>query len=165
MNPRIIVIAAAFALSWVLFALAAREVYDRLLPGVPDAGRWPIAALPWLLARANTGTRPWHNVTHAAVWTLAIAALLVPALVPVTMARLRTERIAAWLCLAALIAWAMVTTFSVQYEYVRLFKWPPTALGAVWFVVEPMLWAGGICVLGFIAGVLVRNKMGANRTT
>jgi dolichol kinase len=164
MNRKTVII-AAFGLLWALLWLATKDTYDRLLPGVPDSGRWPVASLIWLLTRANTPGRPWDDMGHAAVWLLAVATLCLPILVSMLLARCRAERLLAWFCVAALTLWALYTTFDIQYGYVRLFNWPKTALAAFWFVFEPMLWAGAICTLGVTGGLLVRKMMDTNRAS
>jgi len=158
---RRLIIAAVFAGLWVLLWLAARSAYDRLLPGVPDGGRWPIASLPWLLARANTPGRPWTDLSHAIVWSTSVATLLAPIALVVGTVRNRGDRILSCLCAAGLTAWALFTTFRIQYEYVVILKWPRTRSGAAWFVIEPMLWAAAVCAMGWLIGRLAARIAGS----
>jgi hypothetical protein len=161
---RIIIFLGTFAVLWVVLGGITKRVYDQLLPGVPDSGRWPIASLPWLLARANAPGRPWNDLHHAAVWVLAVATLLVPILTVTILARTTIERLMAWIISVILAAWALYTTFDIQYGYLMLFDdWPATKARAVWFVLEPMLWALAICALGAVLGKLIRKAIDASK--
>lgn len=162
MKTRTIGQVLGFAAAWAILGFSAQWFYDRMLPGVPDAGRWPIASLPWLLARANTPGRPWNDFEHGVVWSLAVATLLVPPLVVMILASSRKEGILAWLLSGVVVIWALYSTFQIQYGYVLLFERPRTAFDAFWFVAEPMLWAGAICALGVLIGALARNRIHAS---
>jgi predicted permease len=160
---RMVILPAAFVLAWLFLGKTTAALYDQYLPGVPDAGRWPVASLPWLLARANTPGRPWNDGHSGIVWTLGVLTLGFPVFMVALVARNRAERTIAWSLTAVLATWAVVTTFRIQYGYVMLFwpEWPHTKWDAVCIVLEPVLWAGGICVLCAVLGRVLRRATAA----
>ena len=114
--------------SWQLFGALAQRCYDRLLPGVPDSGRWPIASLVWLLARSAAPERPWEGVDTAIVWLAAFALLVVPSLFATALAESHTSKQFGWTLCATIAVWESFQTFQMQYGYMKLFRSPQDSM-------------------------------------
>jgi hypothetical protein len=143
---------AAVAIVLSLFglcSLAASELYDRLLPGVPDAGRWPVSSLPWLLVQSATGgSRPWNDVDFAAVWFASCLVILCPVFAAGLLARSKSDPYVCIIPVSAIVAYCLAQIGETQIGYVRIFRDSFTPQASLSFIVAPMAW---VVALTFVA--------------
>ncbi len=65
--------------SYLILYLFAKDNYETNLPGVPDAGLLPVAALPLFFWVYRTGDMTlWSDAHFLAAWILACLVYLIP---------------------------------------------------------------------------------------